>query len=64
MKLLWNVNNTVAIAFKAIESFNIIKENEDSWYVQAWHNGTYSNVYVAETKSQCITFIDKMEEYL
>lgn len=64
MKLLWNLDNTIAIAFKSIDSFNIVKRDEDNWYVQAWQHGTYSNVYIAETKGQCINFVDKMEEYL
>ena len=64
MKLLWNLDNTVAISIKSIESFNIFKRDEGSWYVQAWRNGRYFNVFVADSKSQCINFIDKMEEYL
>ena len=64
MKLLWNLDNTVAISIKTIESFNILKRDEGSWYVQAWNNGSYSNVFVAESKDQCINFIDKMEDYL
>lgn len=64
MKLLWNLDNTVAISFKKIDSFVIYKRDEDSWYVQAWYNRTYSNVFVAESKSKCINFIDRMEEYL
>ena len=64
MKLLWNLDNTIAISIKTIESFNIYKRDENSWYVQAWSNGTYSNVFIAESKSKCINFIDRMEEYL
>ena len=64
MKLLWNLDNTVAISIKAIENFVIFERDENSWYVQAWYNGAYSNVFVAESKSKCINFIDQMEEYL
>lgn len=63
MKLLWNLDNTVAVSFKAIDSFKIIG-GDNEWRVQAWHNGTYSNVFIAESKSKCINFIDQMEEYL
>ena len=64
MKLLWNLDNTVAISIKAIDNFVIFERDEDSWYVQAWYNGAHSNVFVAESKSKCINFIDQMEEYL
>lgn len=64
MKLLWNLDNTVAIPIKTIETFVIYERVDNSWCVQAWSNGTYSNVFIAESKSKCINFIDKMEEYL
>ena len=33
MKLLWNLDNTVAISIKTIDTFVIYERDDNSWYV-------------------------------
>ena len=65
MKVLWNLDNTVAIPMRGIKEFKIEKRDEDNQYVLVYFGDVAcQRVFVGESKSKCINFIDKMEDEL
>ncbi len=73
MKIIWNLDKTVAIPLNNITHFEInfyetyAKQGNKPWVVTARYviyTGTSEQIFVADSKEECIDYINDLEGYL